>query len=190
MRTMSVKNVNGVKEITTSEDGKTVKIQDDPAQGIKIELTEKQNGKEVTKKYEAKNVEELKKKQPAGYELYKKYGGEQGGNGVTFRIQAGVGNLQVPGGNAIPVVPLQPAVPLQALPGPAAMPRGVMPQGNNLQQIEVATRLVKSLSSRLEQLQKAEALKNASPESKAELKKQIDELSKQVESLRGQLGDK
>ena len=54
MRTMSVKNVNGVKEINASEDGKTVKIQDDPAQGIKIEVTEKQNGKEVTKKYEAR----------------------------------------------------------------------------------------------------------------------------------------
>ena len=54
----------------------------------------------------------------------------------------------------------------------------------------VATHLVKNLSSQLERLQKAEACKNASPESKAELKKQIDELSKQLESLRGQLGDK
>ena len=98
MRTMSVKNVNGVKEINASEDGKTVKIQDDPAQGIKIELTEKQNGKEVTKKYEAKNVEELKKKLPAGYELYKKYCGEQPGNGaMQFRIQAGGGNLAFAG---------------------------------------------------------------------------------------------
>ena len=59
-----------------------MKIVDDPAQGIKVEVTEKQNGKEVTKKYEAKNAEELKKKLPAGYEIYKKYGGEQQGNGA------------------------------------------------------------------------------------------------------------
>ena len=88
---MSVKNINGVKEISASEDGKTVKIKDDPAQGIKIELTEKQNGKEVTKKYDAKNVEELKKKQPAGYELYKKYGDEQPGNGLAASRPAGRG---------------------------------------------------------------------------------------------------
>ncbi len=117
MRTMSVKNVNGVKEITATEDGKTVKIQDDPAKGIKVELTEKQNGKEVTKKYDAKNVDDLKKNQPAGYELYKKYGGEQPGNAVMqFRIQAGAGNLLPVPGNAIPAVPavpLQPALPLQ-----------------------------------------------------------------------------
>ena len=127
---MSVKNVNGVKEINASEDGKTVKIQDDPAQGIKIELTEKQNGKEVTKKYEAKNVEELKKKQPAGYELYKKYGGEQPGNGaMQLRIQAGAGHcrsraMPSPPCPAMPAIPLQPALPLQPgqplIPVPAA----------------------------------------------------------------------
>ena len=124
MRTMSVKNVNGVKEITATEDGKTVKIQDDPAQGIKIELTEKQNGKEVTKKYEAKNVEELKKKQPAGYELYKKYGGEQPGNGgrADRRSRSRPAGICIPAGNAIPAVPLRRRVPLQPLPAPAACP--------------------------------------------------------------------
>ncbi|MEI8374967.1 MAG: hypothetical protein WCJ35_19255 [Planctomycetota bacterium] len=191
MRTMSVKNVNGVKEITASEDGKTVKIQDDPAQGIKIELTEKQNGKEVTKKYDAKNVEELKK-QPAGYELYKKYGGEQPGNGILqFGIQAGAGNLQIQG-NAFPAIPLMPAMPLlpgqPMIPGPVG-PGAAIPQGNS-PQVEVATMMVKNLSYRLERLQKAETCKNASPESKAELKKQIDELSKRLGDLRGQLGDK
>jgi len=195
MRTMSVKNINGVKEISASEDGKSVKIQDDPAQGIKIELTEKQNGKEVTKKYDAKNVEELKKKQPAGYELYKKYGGEQAGNGIMqLGIQAGGGNLQIPG-NAFPAIPLMPAMPAMPLqPGQPlipipAVPAAAAPQGNN-SQVEVATLLVKNLSSRLDRLQKAETCKNASPESKAELKKQIDELSKRLEDLRGQLGDK
>jgi hypothetical protein len=191
MRTMSVKNVNGVKEISASEDGKTVKIQDDPAQGIKIEFTEKQNGKEVTKKYDAKNVEELKKKQPAGYELYKKYGGEQPGNGIMqLRVQAG-GNLQMIPGNAIPAFPLQPALPLmpgQLAPVPAG-PAVAPPQGDS-RQVEAATMVVKNLSSRLERLQKSDACKNASPESKAELKKQVDELSSRLEKLRGQLGDK
>ena len=189
MRTMSVKNINGVKEINASEDGKTVKILDDPAQGIKVELAEKQNGKEVTKKYDAKNVEELKKNHPAGYELYKKYGGEQPGAGVMqFRIQGGAGNFQIPG-NAMPAIPLQPAMPLQPLAPVPVVPGAAAPQINT-PQVEVATRMVQNLSSRLERLQKAEDCKNASPESKAELKKQIDALSKQLEALRGQLGDK
>jgi len=189
MRTMSVKNVNGVKEISATDDGKTVKIKDDPAQGIKIELTEKQNGKEVTKKYEAKNVEQLKKNQPAGYELYKKYCGDQPANGVMqFRIQAGGGNLLVPG-NALPALPLQPALPLKQ-PAPAApvLPNAV-PQADN-QQVVVVTQLAKHLSSRIEQLQRAGTYKNASPESKADLKKQIDDLSKRLGELRGQLGEK
>ncbi len=193
MRTMSVKNVNGVKEITATEDGKTVKIVDDPAQGIKIEATEKQNGKEVTKKYEAKNAEELKKKQPAGYELYKKYGGEQGNGAVQLNVQ--IGGMGIIPGNALPAIPLQPAPlrpqrlqPGQLVPVPAG-PAAAAPQADN-QQIAVATQLVKHLSNKLEQLQKADACKNASPESKAELKKQIEELSKQLDSVRGQLGDK
>jgi hypothetical protein len=190
MRTLSVKNINGVKEIDASEDGKTVKIQDDPAQGIKIELSEKENGKEVTKKYDAKNVEELKKKHPAGYELYKKYA-EQPGNGIMLRVQAG-GGMLIPGGNGFPAIPLQPAFPLPPgqplIPVPAG-PGAAAPQGND-PPLAIATLMVKNLSSRLERLQKAEAFKNASPESKAELKKQIDELSKRLEDLRGQLGDK
>jgi hypothetical protein len=185
-RTLSVKNTNGVKEITTSEEGKTVKIQDDPAKGIKVELTEKQNGKEVTKKFEAKNVEELKK-QPAGYELYKKYGGGQPGNGIG-QLGFGILNFQVPG-NAnppqpgLPIQPGQPLIPGLRVPG-AAVP------GRNNPQVEVATLWVRNLSSRLDGLQKTDVYKNASPESKAKLKKEIDELSKRLEAVRGQLGDK
>jgi hypothetical protein len=186
MKTMSVKNVNGVKEINVAEDGKTVKIVDDPAQGIKVEMTEKQNGKDVTKKYEAKNVEELKKKLPAGYEIYKKYG-EQGGNGA-LQVQMGI---QIGGGNLpLPALPPQPG---QLLPNPAApappsvAPAAALPADN--QQVDVATKLVKHLATKLEQLQKAEACKSASPEAKAELRKQIDELSKRLSDVRGQLGD-
>ena len=190
LRTMSVKTVNGVKEINASEDGKTVKIQDDPAKGIKVELTEKENGKEVTKKYDAKNADELKKNHPSAYEIYKKYGAEQPANGVLQGvIQLQIGNVPIPG-NGLPAVPLQPAAPLLGRPMvPATAPGGAAQQEKNLQ-VTMATRKIKSLSSQLERLQKAEACKDASPESKAELKKQISELSKQMEALRGQLGDK
>jgi hypothetical protein len=218
VRTLSVKNANGVKEINAVDNDKTVKIVDDPAQGIKVELTEKQNGKEVTKKYEAKNVEELKKL-PAGYDLYKKYVGEQAGNGIVVRAGGGIllpGNT-VPAPPPQPANPVQPANPPQAIPpvpqpqpaipapaapaapilrrqtrpmipAPAVVPAAATPPGNV--QIDSATRLVKNLSTRIERLQQTEAYKTATPESKAELKKEIDELSKQMEAIRGQLGDK
>ena len=55
--------------------------------------------------------------------------------------------------------------------------------------VEMATSLARRLSAELKRLQTAQAYKNASPASKAGLKKQIDELSKQLEAVRGQLGD-
>jgi hypothetical protein len=198
VKTMSVRNVNGVKEIEASEDGKTVKIQDDPAQGIKVEITEKENGKETTKKYEAKNAEDLKKNHPAGYDLYKKYGGDQPGNAVQLNIQGGMNIM--PGNLPFPLVP--PAMPGQALPGQMqpgqALPARPMIPGQLVpgaaaparSQLELAAIQTKSLASRLEKLQKADAYKSATPESKAELKKQIDELSKRLDEVRGQLNDK
>ena len=119
MRTMTVRNVNGVKEITATEDGKTVKIHDDPGKAIKVELTEKVNGKEVTKTYEAKDAKELKKNHPAGYELYKKYGGEQPGNGIQFQLQ---GNLQAVPRFPMPFQPPLPGQPPLPLQPPALLP--------------------------------------------------------------------
>jgi len=83
-RRVSVRNVNGVKTIEADEGNRKVKIVDDPNQGIKMEVTtKKDNGKESTEKYEAKNAEELKKKHPKAHEIYEKYS-KQGGN---FMIQ-------------------------------------------------------------------------------------------------------
>lgn len=70
---VSVKEVNGVKEIEAEEDGRKVKINDDPNKGIKVEITESKDGKETTKKYEAKSADELKKMHPDAHELYEKY---------------------------------------------------------------------------------------------------------------------
>ena len=110
----SMKVVNGAKEIEVEEGGKTVKITDDPQQGIKIEVTAKENGKEVTKKYEAKDAKELEKKHPEGYKLYKQHAADQnvGGGGGVLQLQFNAGGIQVapavPAPMAVPVVPMQP----------------------------------------------------------------------------------
>ena len=73
VKRVSMKEVNGVKEIEAHENGRKVKIVDDPAAGIKLEVTETKDGKEETKKYEAKNAEDLKTKHPDAHKLYDEY---------------------------------------------------------------------------------------------------------------------
>ena len=184
MRSMTVKNINGVEEIDVCKDGKKVKILDDPANGIKIEWSLKKTmAKTPKKKYQAKDLDDLKKNHPAAYGINKKYGGGQPGNGVMLNIQGG-GNFN-PG---IPANPFLPAMPLQ--PQSLGWPGGMVPQQANNPQMVLAAAQVRNLSQRLERLQKADVCKSATPESKAELKKEIDELSKRLEKVRSELGDK
>ncbi|HOD82948.1 MAG: hypothetical protein BWX88_01885 [Planctomycetes bacterium ADurb.Bin126] len=93
-RRMSVKNVNGVKEIEADEDGRTVKILDDPNKGICVEVTQKKDGKDETKKYEAKTAAELEKKHPEAHKLYKQYSGGAGGAIQVIAAAGGVVNLE------------------------------------------------------------------------------------------------
>ncbi len=98
IRRVSMKTVNGVKEIEAQEGGRKVKIVDDPANGIKIEVTETKDGKEETKKYEAKNADELKTKHPDVHKLYDEYTKAPAGIQIQA-IQGGPGVVpQAPGG--------------------------------------------------------------------------------------------
>lgn len=72
-RRVSSRTVNGVKQIDAEENGEKVKIVDDPANGITVEITKKKNGKEVTEKFSARDRAELKKKHPAADLAYQKY---------------------------------------------------------------------------------------------------------------------
>jgi hypothetical protein len=196
MKTLSVSNNNGVRQIKATDGDKTVKIDDDPANGIKIECTDKVNGKEVTKKYEAKNVDDLKKKEPEGYKLYKEYGEQNGNGNGAIQLQFGAAPLLpvqpgIPAMPAMPAMPLMPAMPaMPAVPGvPGAAPNNGAAQDNNVQLDIVASRL-KRITAQLDGLRNNEAVKNASSERKAELKKQIDELTKRADELRKQLDKK
>ena len=99
-KNIRVKNANGVKEIDVQENGLKVKIVDDPNNGIKMEVTKKdENGKEETKKYAAKNADDLKKNDPEAHKLFEKYSKDPG---IGIQVQG----LQAGG----------PRVPLQLLP--------------------------------------------------------------------------
>ncbi len=92
-----VQVVNGVKTIEGEDKDGKFRIVEDPKEGITVELSRKKDNKEVTEKFQAKNAEELQKKHPQAYEVYKRHS-QAGG----IMIQAGpiaIGQVQ-----AAPVV--------------------------------------------------------------------------------------
>jgi hypothetical protein len=169
---ISVSNVNGVKRIEAEENGKKIKIDDDPQNGIKMEVTTRKDGKDITEKYEAKNADELKKNFPEAHKLYKQYSDGMGGNMGAIQIHVGKA-IQIGGGP----VATQPAA-------AAAMPSG---QGARDVPIEVTTAMMKRLAEQLQALSKGDRLKNAPASEKENLKKQAEELKRQISDLEKQL---
>lgn len=95
--------VDGVKNIEISEKGRKIKIVEDPAKGIEIEITETKDGKQETQKYEAKDADELKKKNADAHRLFEEHT-KQGIqiNGLPgIQIQQGI----LPPGGALPIDP-------------------------------------------------------------------------------------
>jgi hypothetical protein len=99
LKKFQMKKVNGVTTIDVSEGGKAVKIIDDPNKGISVEVTETKGEKKDTKKYEAKNAAELKKKNPEAHKLYEKYTANNRA-GQLRGVQFGGGRIQNQGGAA------------------------------------------------------------------------------------------
>ncbi len=149
-RKISVRTVNGVKTIEAEEADQKIKITDDPKAGIKMEVTSKKDGKDVTEKYEAKNAEELKKKHLEAYKIYAKYK-QVGGANIALQVQAG--NVQI-----------------------ARQIRRPNP-------IDNVGRILQSWGMALERMATEEAIRDASQESREELKKKVGEAREQLDKL-------
>ncbi len=100
VRRVAVAQANGAKEINAEENGRKVKIKDDPQNGVEVEVTETKDGKTTTQKYQAKNVEELKKNHPDAYKLYSQYSGQvqvqaqAAGNAARRGVESRIDALQ------------------------------------------------------------------------------------------------
>ncbi|MGI8981895.1 MAG: hypothetical protein ACR2FY_21905 [Pirellulaceae bacterium] len=173
VKKVSVKDVNGVKEIEAEENGKKVKINDDPAKGIKLEVTETKDGKETTQKFEAKDAAELKTKHPEAHKLYEEYSKQPAG----IRLQVG----GLPGGAIPPGFP--------AIPGARAGARGARIK---ILRPDELKGLQDSVDSALKELESAmNGLKDAKSGSE-EFKKaqeQLEAAKKQVEELKAKLAE-
>ena len=89
---VQVRVVNGKREIHIKEADREVHFTDDNGKNIRAEVTKTVDGKKTTEKFEAKDIEDLRKKQPDLAKLF-----EQHGNAVQFNVAFAAvkfGNLQ------------------------------------------------------------------------------------------------
>lgn len=181
---VSIRNTNGTKQIDIEEQGRKVKIVDEPEKGIKMEITTTKDGKDSTEKIEAKNAEELKKKNEKAYDLYKQYADNQNAAGGMFQLQInampGIALPAMP----VPMAPMLPAVPAQMVPMPAvpALP-AVQPPVS----LRMLDNMLKASSQQIPRLGGEEAIKQASKEDREALKKQLGEMQKELAELEKRL---
>jgi len=128
VRRTSIRTINGQREIEVQEGDRNTKVKDGANGGIEAEITEKVNGKETTRKIEAKDLEDLKKKDADVARIYEMY------NRVGRGIQIGA----MPGG----------ALPGGALPGGLPVP-AVRPPETVKRMIESIERSIERAKSQL-----------------------------------------
>ncbi len=139
---MTFKETDGVKEIEVVEGARTIKIEEDPAKSIKVKVTEKKDGKDETKEYEAKNAEELKEKHPEGHKLYEEYAKGAGGIRIEgLRIEAAPGGF----GGIVPGAPIRRLEPPAIIREPRALVERIEKAQQQLD--EAATKLKKMAES-------------------------------------------
>ncbi|MDP6354506.1 MAG: hypothetical protein QF473_05380 [Planctomycetota bacterium] len=73
---VSVTTVNGVRTITVKEKERTVEIKEQQGDALELLITKTAGGKTKTEKIEAKNADDLKKRHPKLYALYRKHAGK------------------------------------------------------------------------------------------------------------------
>ena len=165
---IKMRNVNGVKDVEVTENGRKIKIHDDPNQGIKVEIVETKEGKAVTRTFQAKDSDELKKKSPEAHKLYEKYAKGGAGN-----IQ--LGNIQIQG-NLFP--PIQ--IPQFKLPGvPQQIPANMQRRVADIQ-LRQMERMIESMQKQL-QVDGEDA--GPAKETLEHLKKALEEIKQAREKL-------
>ncbi|MCC6126562.1 MAG: hypothetical protein IT426_16500 [Pirellulales bacterium] len=175
VKRVNVMDLNGVKKIEAEDGGRKINITKNADESIEMEITEKVQGKDVTKKFEAKNPDDLRKKSRAAYETYKEFAeGNNALGGGLLPLNLGGGLL--PG--AMPGLPAQLGnLPRVRIAGPA----GGIGLADELG--ETLKNWRNSLKSIAEDL----AAEKLSPEEKKEIKTQIRDLKKQLDALERRL---
>ncbi len=154
------RNGNGDVKIQVRENGKTTKIERAAGGKIDVEITEPQNGKEVTRAFEVKDLDALKKKDAEAARLFEQYNRplpiQVGGFGPAGAI--------VPNAFPVPAFPAVPPLPVAA------------------QQAELQKRLLESIEA---QIQQRKAQSNNGPTAQ----RAIESLERMKEQVKQRLGE-
>ncbi len=177
-----IKIEDGVRTTEVKDKDRQVKIVDDPAKGLQLEVTETKDGKETTQKYEAKNAEELKTKNPEAHKIFEQY--SQKGAEIKiggFRLVPGAVPF-APGilpPRAIPAIPLIPGIPVP-------LPIEIAPAGAAKEQLKVIELLEKAIADAEASLK--QAIKDSGDnEQLKKAQQRLEDARKQVEQLRSTL---
>ena len=173
---VSIKNVDGNKEIDVEEKDRKIKITESAEGHIKMKIEGAKDDMDGTKEVEAESAEELKKKDPEAYKIYEQYSKGSGGAKIEFR--------------ALPAGPLPVRPRIRVAP---KAPREAIPEK---QREEVEQRLKEALE-RLEEAQKgleieipeieadaAKARLKALETIRKQLQKQLEDVEKQIEAAK------
>ena len=172
-RKVSIKNVDGNKEIDVEEGERKIKIVESADGHIKLKVEGKKDDMDGSMEVEADNEEDLKKKDPEAHKIYKKY------------ANGGVGGAKIEFG-AFPAGP-------RGIRIAPALPRAV-PDLPDEKRKEVEERLKEALK-RLEAAQEgfgieaipaegADARIEALEKIRAQLEKQVEEVQKQIDAAK------
>ena len=159
-RRINMKNVNGVKTVEVDEGNRKININEDPNKGITVEITETNNGKETTEKFEAKNEDDLKKNHPKAHAEYEKYGK---GNAAAIQIN----QRAIPFRNAVPAIP-------------------AFRRANDVR-LDAVGRLLQTLGKHVETMADDNAIKDASNDSRESFKKEVVEMKNRLAELERKL---
>lgn len=184
VRRMSVQNANGVKTITVEEANRKLKIVDSGAGGIKMEITETKDGKETTRKVEAKDADDLKKKDPDAHKIYEEFGKQA--NGIQIQIGAipGAPGAPVPGGALPGIMPGLPGAPGGAVPNAVARPRIGINLPNARDAVDRSQKQLDELKGKVEKMLE----KPGTPEELKKVLEDIEAAKKTLEDARQSLG--
>ena len=166
MRRIRIQNNNGGRQIDVEEGNRKIQINDGGGQPIKIAVTTKTaKGKDSTEKYEAKDVDELKKKHPEAYKIYADWQNQRNPLGLAVG-----GAINIRGGVAPALLPQQQQAPDQ--------------------QVRLAASFLRSLHRQVDGLTKGDQVQKASPQAKTELKQAIDQFKQTLADVEKRLQDK
>ena len=170
-RKVSIKNVDGNKEIDVEEKGRKIKIIESADGKIKMKIEGPKDDMDGSKEVAAENAEELKKVDPEAHKLYEKYSQGIGGGRIEFKA-----------------LPARPRIRIAP-----ALPKDVVPEADR---IEIEERFEEALK-RIEKVQEEfeieiapadgeEARLKALQKVREQLEKQLEDVKKQIEDAQAE----